>query len=522
MATIYNLEDRRVIPNWRDFKRTVQLKELRSIGATVNNISIDLSNIKTDWNDQKNIGIAAEIINASFLSNQFESKELQESINLFESYPNLSSKSINDLIREIKVGNGIDNKKSILEIDVSTLEEFKAFLNNKTLHKLINRTKTICINEVRNPIIWIELARLYSMKGHDAKAENAINNALHLAPNNRFVLRSATRFFIHNKIADKALFYLKKSQFIKKDPWLVAAHIATSNVIGRFSPFVKEGISMINSGNYDPYDLTELASSIGSQEYYEGTFKKAKYFLNKSLLSPNDNTLAQLEWLSQDDSRLSINIAKFDNVVNPFEAYAFDYYHNGDWTNAFENSIKWFLDTPFSKRPILMASFIACNMLKDYDSAILLTKIGLQANPNDPGLLNNILYYSAMNNNLIEVDKYINRVKDLNEITVPEKLKIALKATLGLIALKRNFIDEGLSLYEIAIKDSRKSGNKYLEHLAILNLTKELVSQNHKSQVQFIDRAKSLEIDKNHLDLVFIKNNLLKLISRSLEKKLKN
>ena len=33
MAVIYNLKERSVIPNWRDFKRTSQLGELRSNNA---------------------------------------------------------------------------------------------------------------------------------------------------------------------------------------------------------------------------------------------------------------------------------------------------------------------------------------------------------------------------------------------------------------------------------------------------------------------------------------------------------
>jgi len=516
MAIIYNLEDRRVIPNWRDFKRTVQLNELRGVGSKKPNINFDLSNIKNDWNIENNIGIAADLINASFVSDQIKSKELNEAIQLFKANPNLSSNTINELITLIQGSNSGIDKKSLLEIDVNTLEQFKAFIDNKTLHKLINKTKTISKKEIRNPIIWVELARLYSMKGQNKKAENAINIALHLAPNNRFVLRCATRFFIHNKIADKALYYLKKSDSIKKDPWLIAAHISTSNVIGRYSPYIKNGISMIDSGNYDPFDLTELASSIGSQEYFEGTFKKAKFFLNKSLISPNDNSLAQLEWLSQDDSRLDINILNYDNVINPFEAHAFDFYNKGEWTKAFENSIKWFLDTPFSKRPILTSSFIAGNMLKDYSSAIFLTKVGLQSRPFDPALLNNILYYSALNDDLSEIDKYVKKIKDINLNNLPNNRKITIKATLGLIALKRNFIEEGLKLYESAIADAKKIGDEYLEKLAILNLTKELVKQNHKYQIKYIDLVKNLKIEKNEVDLIFYKKELFELINKRL------
>lgn len=516
MGIIYNLEERKVIPNWRDFKRTVQLYELRGIGDRNTKLKFDLSKIKEDWNKNNSIGIGAELINAAFISNQLTSNELSDAIKLFKNNPDQSTKSINDLIDLIKNKNGTKTERSILELDVNTLEQFQSFIDNNTLHKLISRTKTLSHKQLRNPIIWVELSRLYAMKGQDNKAEKSMLTALHLAPNNRFVLRSATRFFIHNSNPEKALYYLRKSSVIKSDPWLIAAHIATSNVIGRFSPFIKQGISMVNSDNYDPYDLTELASSIGSQEYYEGTFKKAKYFLNKSLIAPNDNSLAQLEWLSQDDDRLNINIFNFENVINPFEAYAFDFYSKGAWEKAFENTIKWFLDTPFSKRPILMSSFIVSNMLNDNNTALLLTKIGLQANPNDPALLNNILYYIAKSGELGDIDKYVNRIKELDQNKLTDSQKVILKATLGLIAIKRGFLEEGINLYEIAIKDAQRINDDYLEQLAILNLTRELIQQNHQKKRQYIERVKKLSIDRKHLDLIFINNALLELIERDL------
>ena len=54
-----------------------------------------------------------------------------------------------------------------------------------------------------NPIVWVELARLYIMHDQVEKAERALLTALHLAPDNRFVLRSATRFFIHTDQFEK-------------------------------------------------------------------------------------------------------------------------------------------------------------------------------------------------------------------------------------------------------------------------------------------------------------------------------
>ena len=215
---------------------------------------------------------------------------------------------------------------SLLEVDVDTINEFQAFINNKNFHKVINRTKNKSKTQIRNPIVWVELARLYTMRGHEHKAEKAILAALHLAPNNRFVLRSATRFFIHKEKFDKALFYLRKAESLKIDPWLISAHIATSSIMGRYSPLIKNGVRLVNSDNFSDYDLTELTSSLGTLEFQDGSFKKAKSFFEKSMKMPNDNSLAQLEWVSKDEYRFQIDPFKYNKVMNPFEARALEMY----------------------------------------------------------------------------------------------------------------------------------------------------------------------------------------------------
>lgn len=48
-------------------------------------------------------------------------------------------------------------------------------------------------------------------------------------------------------------------------------------------------------------------------------------------------------------------------------------------------------------------SYIAGSLLKDRDAAIVLCQLGLQANPYDPNLLNNIVYHLATSPNNFEM-----------------------------------------------------------------------------------------------------------------------
>lgn len=518
MAVIYEIKERRVIPNWRDFKRTLQIGELSTNFISNKKLDINIDKAVNDWNNIQNIGTAADLINAAFISDKVEFPELFEAIKHIKNNLDYSSKTLIQLIEFIE-NNSENNKnnfqsKIILEKDVDTILEFQAFINNRTLHRIINKTKNLAKNELFNPIIWVELSRLYIMQGQEKQAENAMLNALHLAPNNRFVLRSATRFFIHIEKFEKALFYLRKCSLLKIDPWLISAHIATSSIMGRFSPLIKEGERLINSKNFSPFDLTEVSSSMGTLEFKNGSIKKAKRYFDLSLENPNDNSLAQIEWVSKEDSRFKINPFNFNNVINPFEAYALDSYKNGNWNDSFYNCIKWFLDVPFSKRPILLSSHIAGSLLKDKEAAILLCEVGLQANPYDPSLLNNIVYNIYTSGNLSKANKYLTRLKEIDVASLPNESKITFQATLGLVALRNEEFEKGKKLYEIAILNSEKIKNEYLKNLAIVNYARELFIAKQPEFTKYIELIRKMKIDDTQKDLIDIRKETLNIIDR--------
>lgn len=512
MAVIYEIKERRVIPNWRDFKRTLQLGELGQSNKSVDPISLDIERPMQEWNEVKNLGSAADLINASFVSD-INNQTVQEAIKYVEENRHKASSSLIGLIKRIETNTDSPapiSNNSLLEVDVDTINEFQAFINNKSFHKVISRTKNKSKTELRNPIVWVELARLYTMRGHEHKAERAILTALHLAPNNRFVLRSATRFFIHKERFDKALYYLRKAETLKSDPWLISAHIATSSIMGRFSPLIKDGVRLVNSDNFSDYDLTELTSSLGTLEFKDGSFKKAKSFFEKSMRMPNDNSLAQLEWVSKDEQRFQINPFNYDKVINPFEARALELYERGNWKDAFYNSIKWFLDMPYSKRPVLLGSYIADSLLQDKHAAIVLCEVGLQANPYDPTLLNNMVYSLAASDSTEKLDHYVRQMMDIDIHSLPNETKITYQATLGLVSIKRGETEFGVNLYKQAIKNATNIKNDYLKNLATANLTRELIRLNHEEKNVYVEILSNMKISEQHKDLLILQKEVLK------------
>jgi tetratricopeptide (TPR) repeat protein len=257
------------------------------------------------------------------------------------------------------------------------------------------------------------------------------------------------------------------------DPWLTSAEISISTIKGRTSKLIKRGIELINSKNVSPFNFTELASSIGTVELLYGGAKKSREFFNKSLISPNDNSLAQIEWASTKDKALDIDPSLFGVKMN-FEALALDNFQNRDYNTALDNAAKWFIDMPFSKRPIMFGSNLASTILKDQQKAISFLNAGLISHPNDPQLINNLAYSLALDNK--PKDAFLQLDKIRNEESYDDITRICLTATRGLSYFRSGFIDTGRKLYLEAIEQTKQIKNRELNWIAILNYAREEIN----------------------------------------------
>ena len=165
---------------------------------------------------------------------------------------------------------------------------------------------------------------------------------------------------------------------------------------------------------------------------------------------------------------------------------------------------------PYSKRPVLLGSYIADSLLQDKNAAILLCEVGLQANPYDPTLLNNMVYSLAGGNNMERLDQYVKQMMNVDIHKLPKESKITYQATLGLVALKRGDTEFGVNLYKHAIKNATNIKNDYLKNLAIANLAKELININHAEKATYTNIVRNMKIPEKHKDLQLLQKEVLK------------
>jgi len=475
LANFIDLKDRRVVPNWRSFGTTTILGELNSfqIDRPYALLEPHIDEYIIDWKLNKTTIHAADLLSAAIVNNKKEDSAVTEAALFILNNPEKATFSQIDLAKSII--NRKDEIDILSEFEQINLNNIDGLIDRGPIVEKIRSLKYSLNQYAYNPIQLVELSRYYSILGQENKAIMAMRIALHLAPDNRFVLRSATRLFLHYQTEENNYIefihdILRNSAVTAYDPWLTSAEISVATVRDRNSKFIKKGIELINSKNIAPFNFTELASSIGTVELLNGSTKKSRDFFNKSLIRPNDNSLAQIEWATTADNQLNINTQGV-KVEMDFEATALDNYRKENFNEALVSALRWFADMPFSKRPILFASNLASTVMKDQPKAIAFLSEGLKSHPNDPILINNLAYSLALENKTKEAFEALDRLKGahINSDTT----RICLTATMGLAYFRQGFSDLGRKYYLDAIEETKHLNYRELNWVAILNYARE-------------------------------------------------
>ena len=272
--------ERRVVPRWREFHKTVGLGELKSAHGRARNVDSAgiLAEKVLEWKTNRNIALASELVSTAMIVGKLDLAW--------------------DAIEFLKLS---PEASELVKSSTSRLEN--GFVDAELSNPLwSNYYKIACLKRVlkkwpRNPIVWIELALMYCREGVERKASQCISTALYLAPDNRYVLRCAARFFVHLEDPERASALLRSSVRTRHDSWLLSAEIAASQIADKRSPLLKTATKVLSSKRIRHRDTTELAASLGTQELVHGASKVARRLFKLSAIDPNDNVKAQIQWV---------------------------------------------------------------------------------------------------------------------------------------------------------------------------------------------------------------------------------
>lgn len=477
MATILEDKDRKVIPRWRDFHTTAIIGELNSFGPQAITLRVPEGDFLAPklygWETYRTIGYASDLVSSAFLLGRGkEAIEAAKFILAHEDGASETARSIANLI--IHPPSERDRLAAAEELCVPERKQIQ-----KRIHTLRNRLR----DEPRNSVAYVDLARAYTLLDLNKKAISAMEMALKLNPENRFILRSASRLFIHAEANDRAHQLLSRAESTRYDPWLISAEIAVASATSNSPRFAKVGQRLLSDKSNAPSELSELASALATLEMDNGLARNARKIFRQALIAPTENSIAQVEWASRKISGLDfVEAADFD-VPRNYEARAWEFFTETNWSDSVKESVKWLYDQPFSTTPAHFGSFLASSVLADYDFTISICDKGLIANPDDPTLLNNKAFALASKGRFRSANKVLGLI---NEIELAREEEIVVTATKGLIAFRSGNVAKGRADY---LKAMELAGNdlKKLRATACIYLARE------EYLAQTVEAPKALE-----------------------------
>jgi tetratricopeptide (TPR) repeat protein len=495
-AMIENKESSRslVIPKWLPYSKVCNDEDYsipRKKGfiidsRTKNNLERDYLEFK----DNPNILSASDLLSSAIAINDI--KIAKDAARYLKSHKNINKVTIH-LADKILGNNYPDNFERDFNSDIGKIKQFLS-------------------KYPKNPIYWIELARLYTIKGYAKKAARSVIAALNLAPYDRYIVRAGFRFFVHIDEFDRAFYHVNKAANLTSDPWLRAteinAAILNNMKLGKVRKFNPKVVPFGKVFHY-----SELFESLGILEFSAGNNQKAKKNFKFAWSDPSENVVAHGEWILRNIFPSLLTTSNLD-FSKSAEASTWQYYYELKLDDALDCVRDWCLQEPYSTHPFACGSVIACHD-KRPNEGIRFAKEGLIANPHDITLKNNLAFAYLRSNNSSGAELILNTFPKI----LSEREKIFFLATSGLLNYRKRNIALGRSLYLESINLCKKIRDKRLTASASLHLAIAELESNTEMGIKYgeeaLKTAKDLDYPEIILPSLYIKDMLKKHINKT-------
>lgn len=371
----------------------------------------------------------------------------------------------------------------------------------------IARNKRKLTQYPRDPLVWMESARLYTIKGQLDKARRAVLVALAMAPCDRYIVRSAARFFIHAGELDSAWHHVSIAARATQDPWVRATLVSLAVLLERDAP--KDIRSVPRQLNSDGiFHYSELIESVGMLHLLSGQASQAKKSFKRAWLNPSDNVIAHGEWIIRDRFP-KIRGAEHVEFERSLQAMTWRSYSELDLGRALEWVREWELEEPYSASPYMMGSALACQHGNPQEGAEFARR-GLIANPNHFILTNN-LCFALLRDGDVRQAQIVFSALPSDPIGVH---KVLWLATGGLLRYQQGNNDQGRDSYQQAAAEAIRIGQPLLAVNARLHLALAEIEYNADPSMNIIAEALHESERREQPNILLVRQQLLNRLER--------
>ena len=428
--------------------------------------------VESAFLEQESFWTAADLVSVATVR-QIRSDAAKSAASFIVNHADSGSPAFHSAQTFMEVEHGADTQPLDMNAEVGDKEAAR-----------IGRLRRLLSESPRNPLRWVDLALAHTSVGNRSRADRAMRTALAMAPQNRFVLRSAARFFVHSGKGDEALHWLNHSEGLLEDPWLLSAQIAVSQVVEAPTKHVRAARELLNDGSISPISSSELFAVLSTEELIAGRDKPARQFMASALIEPTDNAVAQAVWGSEHGlDELSQEALE---VPRTFEARTLQSMQDEDWSRAIDGVQFWLRDEPFSLRASLHATYISSSGLQDFAQAINFAFDGLRINPGNLSLINNGAFALANAGRAVDALALLNSAKSSGGALID----FTMDATRGLVEFRMGNFERGRDLYRGSADAFRKAGRGHdLAALCLVMWAREEVLANTEAGGRLLAEA---------------------------------
>lgn len=472
---------RRMVPRWRPLAQT-PAHELKSSGNGSKNAAIGpaLKSANKRWEVSNSLVQAVELLDIAVVAN--DRKIAVAAAQSIIDQPTTARPSVVNAAHLYLGG----DKTDTFQVD------FENGLPAEPTRDRIRLAKRRMIDGPRDGLTATELSRLYALAGQRRKAQDWMGRALKLLPDNRYVLRSATRLFTHLNEPERAMDAISRSEAVRHDPWIQAAEVAVADQLEKSPRWAGKARKALSDGRVG-ISHSELAMGLASLEWKSGAkLRTVRKLVSTSLASPTESAVAQALWM-RDSENISLEISSHYPMAMANEAAALRAREAGEYQEAIYQAETWALDQPFSPRPFMLASTAADIFLNKPDLSEMYCRRGRLYHPGNPSLLNGLIVSLAHQRKISEAEALM---PDLyNTIYANVEMESYYHAAKGLIDFGRGRLEDGRAQYMQAITSAKTNNLNSLATNAILYW----IEQEAMAQSFSIDEWSSVKmaIDKN-------------------------
>lgn len=465
---------RLLIPRWRPLQITLQANELAESKSSgkVETRALDLARTQEKlaaWKHNPNVVSAGELVQTALV----EAKECKA---LYAARYLLSgTSSPTPLLRMLA--------ETTLGRNTGFQERMNFRTSDAKQKKKLWRQRTR--SYPTNSLAWVELSLHEVISGKKKAAERAMLVALQLAPNNRHVLRSASRLFLHLGDPERAYDVVTKSEAVRTDPWLMAAELSLAELAARHPRFVRAARDVIADGGLLPRQITELAGSLASMDLFANHRSRARRYFSKSMIDPTGSALAQAEWASSILGANLVDESRLNQVDESNEARVFHLLREERLKRVPDLCVQWLTEEPYAIRPHEIASIVT-SMVGNHKKTLELTSNALELHPESNVILNNHAFALAHMGELDQARQVLRKVSSTDN----GLMSLVTEANLGLVAMRQKDSETGHRHYKKAIRGFRKMGSERSVNVASIYFAREAALAGAKDAHELMERAR--------------------------------